>query len=164
MTDSLRWSEDDLAKYLTKFRKPVLSQPPPVQAPSSNGSSMRPRKYRNRKELVTFLGQEIVAGHVRLCHEFDSEKEAAHYRALCLRRHAGDIADLRLQEPFPLIVKALDGSGVIVGEWYADFTYNDLAEKRHVVADVKSEGTKTAVYELKKKIIEACHGFRIEEV
>lgn len=118
-------------------------------------------KYGNKSVLVD-LGPkgEVVGGHLQLVHTFDSQREADYFAQLKLRRFAGEITDLRLQEPYALIVQRPDGQPQIVGEWIADFDYRD-ATGRHVV---DAKGVKTDVYSLKKKIIETCHAIRIEEV
>lgn len=122
-------------------------------------------KFGNKTVLVTFgPSGELVSGHVRLQHRFDSGKEAAHYQQLVLRRQAKEIANLVLQEPLPLLVRKPSGEPEIVGEWYADFVYDDLTDGRRHYIDVKSDGTRgIETYRLKKKIIEACHAIAIEE-
>lgn len=153
------WDQKDL-DALQKRREQGKSAPGATIAASIGKRA----KYGNKTVLVAFgTSGEVVSGHVRLEHWFDSGKEAAHYHDLALRRHAGEITRLTLQEPLPLLVWTSSGP-VIVGEWYADFVYDDLIDgKRHYV-DVKSEGTRgIETYRLKKKIVEACHGISIEE-
>ncbi len=102
----------------------------------------------------------MVNGHLRLIHTFQSQREANYYADLVLRRKAGEITDLRLQEPYALIVQRPNGQPRIVGEWLADFDYRD-ASGRHIV---DAKGVKTALYLLKKKIVEAAHDLTVEEV
>jgi len=160
----MAWTEDDFAKHQARLGKPVKVYPQTVKVVQAAPAGMRPRKYRNTPTLVTFETAEIVNGHLRLCHTFDSLKEADFYRQCDLRRKAGELENLRLQEPFALIVKCQDGSSAIVGEWLADAVYDDLVLKQRITADVKSDGTRTAVYGLKKKIVEACWGISISEM
>jgi len=157
------FTEDWLVQHQRRLQKRATGTLGPFPAPSRQLRSQRPRKYKNIPTLVTFRELEVVHGHHRMCHTFDSQKEADYYQALALRRQAGEITDLRLQEPFALIVRGLDGP-VVVGEWLADAVFYECPSGVRVVADVKSEGTRTAVYQLKKKIVEACWGISILEV
>lgn len=120
-------------------------------------------KYRNKPVLVD-LGPsgETVNGHLRLVHTFQSQREADYFAELKLRRMGGEILGLRLQEPFALKVMSLDGLPVIVGEYLADYMFYTVPDGVRHVVDAK--GKKTDMYILKKKIVEACHAIRIEEV
>jgi hypothetical protein len=89
---------------------------------------------------------------------FDSKREATRYQELKLLQLAGSIKGLELQPEFPLLVK----TGKSVGKYRADFKYYDLARRVWVYED--SKGVRTAVYRLKKKIVEEVHGVTIEEV
>jgi hypothetical protein len=92
---------------------------------------------------------------------FDSAKEANRHGMLCLMLKAGLIRDLVRQVPFELFAS----NGAHVGIWFADFVYFDLRTNARVVEDTKSPATrKIAVYRLKKKLVEACHGIEIREV
>jgi len=71
---------------------------------------------------------------------------------------AGEINQLELQPKFPLLVK----TGKAVGFYKADFRYFDLSKKEYVIED--SKGVRTAVYRLKKKIVEEVYGIKIVEV
>lgn len=70
---------------------------------------------------------------------------------------AGVIRDLELQPKFDLQM-----NGKHVAFYYADFRYWDIEKNREVVEDAK--GIKTKVYQLKKKLVLACCGIKIEEV
>ena len=150
------WTEDDLAA-LQKRREQGQKALGTTQIPKTKKRA----KYGNKAVLVD-LGPsgEIVNGHLRLVHTFQSQREADYFAELKLRRFAGEVSNLRLQEPFALIVQRPDGQPALVGEWLADFVYQDQAGN-HVV---DAKGVKTDVYSLKKKIIEACHALTIEEV
>ena len=94
----------------------------------------KPPKYRN---------QPTVIDGVR----FASKKEGERYRILSLLESQGRIDNLRLQPRFALMV-----NGIKIGHYVADFQY-DLSGKT-VIEDVKSPATRTAVYKIKKKILE----------
>lgn len=107
---------------------------------SAAGHARRP-KYRNIKTEVDGRA-------------FDSKKEARRYLALKEDQQAGRICGLRLQVGFRLKV-----AGITICFYRADFVY--VRQGRRVVEDVK--GLKTRVYEMKKKLMKACHGIEIEE-
>jgi hypothetical protein len=91
---------------------------------------------------------------------FASAREAARYRDLCLMQAAGEIADLTLQPTWVLVV-----NGLRVGRYSADFAYTDRRTGQLVVEDVKGgEATKTQAYQLRKKLLLACHGLQVTEV
>lgn len=100
-------------------------------------------KYHNRKTILD---------NVR----FDSAREARRYQELCLLERAGAISNLELQPRFDLIV-----SGKKIGFYKADFRYTSADGLQHV-EDAK--GVRTAVYRLKKRIVEALYHIIIEEV
>lgn len=89
-------------------------------------------------------------------HRFASKKEAGRYAELRLLQQAGVIADLVLQPRFDLVV-----NGQKICRYFADFRYTDGGVD--VVEDVKSQGTKTPVYRLKRKLMKACHGIEVRE-
>jgi hypothetical protein len=112
--------------------------------------STRYRKYGNTKTEVDGI-------------KFDSKKEANRWSELKLLAMAGKIRNLKRQVPIRCEV-----NGVLVCKYIADFTYDEecnagfMAYWGFVVEDAK--GFKTEVYKLKKKLVEACHGFEIREV
>lgn len=85
---------------------------------------------------------------------FASKREAQRFDELRLLEKAGAISDLQCQVAYKV---AINGRHCFT--YYADFRYFDGQE--HRVEDVK--GYKTAMYRLKKKVIEAYHGITIEE-
>lgn len=95
-------------------------------------------------------------------HRFDSKREGARYRELKLMEKAGMIRNLRLQVPFPLMVNQ-----ELVCKYVADFTYDEEIEWaagkswQPIVEDVK--GMKTAIYQIKKKLLRAIYGTTIRE-
>jgi hypothetical protein len=88
---------------------------------------------------------------------FDSLDEAAHYGELKIEEKAGLITDLHVHKPFRLVV-----NGVHVCDYVSDFTYR--RDGKLVVEDVKSPGTITYAYRIKKKLMLAVHGIVIQEV
>lgn len=103
-------------------------------------------KYGNRKVVVDGI-------------TFDSAKEGRRYADLKLLERAGEIRDLKLQSPFPLMV-----NGVLVCTYVADFTYRraDPFLGETVVEDVK--GMRTDVYKIKRKLMKAVHNIDVAEV
>lgn len=111
----------------------------------------RRSKYRNVKV--------VIDGMV-----FDSKREGAEYQRLKALQHAGEIAELRCQVPFPLLapVEAHPGTSAVVSYYVADFTYTWRPSGAHVVADAK--GKRTAMYLLKRKWLELQSGIEIAEI
>ena len=85
---------------------------------------------------------------------FDSKREATRYRTLKLLQLAGKVRWFCLQPRFIL------PAGV---EYRADFIVA-WADGRVTVEDVKSAGTRTKTYRLKKRQVEALYRVKIEEV
>ncbi len=88
---------------------------------------------------------------------FDSLDEATRYGELKIEERAGLITDLQVHKPFRLVV-----NGVHVCDYESDFTYR--RDGILVVEDVKSPGTITYAYRIKKKLMLAIHGIVIQEV
>lgn len=86
---------------------------------------------------------------------FDSQKEKQRYVQLKLMLKAGKISDLELQPRYDI-----DVNGQRICFYKADFRY--VENGKTIVEDVK--GMKTAVYNLKKKLVKACHNIDIVEV
>jgi len=86
---------------------------------------------------------------------FHSKRESERYSELKLLQRAGEIYDLTIQPKFPIVV---NGKKICV--YIADFSY--IEDRRVIVEDVK--GAKTALYSIKKKLVEALYDFVITEV
>lgn len=99
-------------------------------------SSTKQNKFRARKVRIDDI-------------TFDSIKESERYKQLRLLLVAGQITDLEVHPRIPLIVNEKK-----IGYYVGDFRYLDHSGKV-IIEDVKSPVTKTAVYRLKKKILEA---------
>lgn len=109
----------------------------------NGGKRPKPSKYRAVKTQIDG-------------HRFDSKKEAQVYEVLRQREEAGDISGLTLQPLIPVHI-----NGELVCNYKADFAYFD---KKRVLHVVDAKGMHTPVYRLKKKMVEADTGLRIEEV
>ena len=95
---------------------------------------------------------------------FASKAEAERYCELRLLLRAGEIENLEMQPKYPITL-----NGIKIATYIADFRYvsrkqGPQGQDGHVVVeDVK--GTKTPVYRLKKKLVEALYsGVKIEEI
>lgn len=87
---------------------------------------------------------------------FHSKAEANRYLELKLLEKTGEIANLLLQPKYPLVVNRKR-----VGTYIGDFYYHDCKSGAEVLEDVK--GVRTAVYQLKKKLVKALYGIDILE-
>ena len=138
------------------------------------GASEKASKYHNVKTEA----KGIV---------FDSKKEARRYEYLCMAQKLGVIRDLRLQVDFTLqeTYTTAEGLRIHAIRYRADFTYKlatvggnysdvllDREDMKYwqslwpgelVVEDVKSRGTRTGKYMMKKKMM-ADKGYIIREV
>lgn len=143
MNNHGRFTESDFAALLrqrglterngrvVRSGAPAPSPPPTTKAP----------KYRNTP----------VDG-------FQSTKERDHSLLLEAQERAGQIAELRRQVKFALVV-----NGIHICDYTADFVWKEGAAL--VVADTKSVMTrKLPVYRLKYKLMQACHGVQIREL
>jgi hypothetical protein len=88
---------------------------------------------------------------------FDSKREHQRFHLLRMREKAGEIRNLERSPRFDMIV-----NGIKCGFYKADFAY--FENNKRIIEDVKSEPTRTPVYRLKKRIVEALYGVQIVEV
>jgi hypothetical protein len=86
---------------------------------------------------------------------FDSKAEAERYKVLKAWEAASIISQLELQPQYPCVI-----NGKKCFLYKADFMYT--RDGQQVIEDVK--GYRTAVYILKKKVIEALYNIEIVEV
>lgn len=120
-------------------------------------------KYRN-----TPTERQGKAGLIR----FASKKEAGRYDALLLLEQAGEIRSLKLQPEYTLqaAYTTPEGERVRAIRYLADFSYwrrvKDGPDTRWelVVEDVKSRGTRTPAYLLKRKLLLEKHEISVTEV
>lgn len=92
---------------------------------------------------------------------FDSGAEARRYTHLKIMEDRGLIRGLELQPTFPILV-----NGKKCGVYKSDFRYWPVGPgAQQVIEDVKGgKATRTAVYRLKKKLVEAIYGITITEI
>lgn len=86
-------------------------------------------------------------------YSFDSKKEAKRYGELKMLERAGKIDGLKIHPAFPLKTTA----GRIIGHAEFDFEYFDIEMPKvrtHVIEDVKTEPTNTALSAWKRKHFE----------
>jgi len=109
-------------------------------------------KYHNQKTKVNGI-------------VFDSWKEAGRYQELLLLLQTGKISGLKLQETFVLQngYTTPKGQRIRAITYRADFTYTD-GKGQKVVEDVKSAGTRTREYAIKRKLMQERFGVTIQEV
>jgi hypothetical protein len=88
---------------------------------------------------------------------FDSMAEARRYELLKMLERSGQITDLVLQPEFVILhpYTRCDGKRIRGIKYKADFSYYDTFEKKRVIEDVK--GMETAVFKLKRKLVEYQH-------
>lgn len=129
-----RWTEDQIARQVLK----VANQ----NARAAMG--VTPNKFRNQKTTV----DNIV---------FHSKKEAARYHELKLLQKAGAIQGLELQPRFELCI-----NGVTLGEYVADFAYEENDTGERIVEDVKSEPTQTPLWRWKVKHLSVQYGITVK--
>jgi hypothetical protein len=89
---------------------------------------------------------------------FHSKAEAERYEDLMTMQRAGVIRDLELQPKFRVVI-----NDVWICNYSADFAYFDAEREERVVEDVKG-GQSTAVFRLKKRLVEAMFSVEIREV
>ena len=109
--------------------------------------------------------------------KFDSRKEAQYYIYLRELERKGQITDLRLQVKFEIIPAVYEDAVIHLKtkdktvrklaqsatHYIADFVF--VQDGKEVVVDVKSEATRRKdAYVLKKKMMRAYLGIKIEEV
>ncbi len=107
-------------------------------------NQVKPPKYHNRKTFYQGIW-------------FHSQKEENRYRELQLLEQAGEISQIELQPRYDIVVE-----GCKICFYKADFRYEVIATGECVVEDVK--GVRTAVYQLKKKLVKALYGIEIIEI
>ncbi len=101
--------------------------------------------------------------------KFASKKEANRFDELLIQQKQGLIRDLKLQPSFTLQESYVttDGKRVRAIRYVADFSYMRLIgvnEWEYVVEDVKCKATKTAIYGVKRKLMQQVYGIDIQEV
>ncbi|BDI33456.1 hypothetical protein CCAX7_55070 [Capsulimonas corticalis] len=148
----------DIDKYGTKAAEQIRAQMgvAAIPLPASKSGSARTdptgaqtdvdKKPKYRNEPVEIDG-----------YTFASKREGNRYRLLKAMQIAGSISGLEMQVPY----RFFEGERLIF-EYIADFRYTWIESGQKRVEDAK--GIRTAVFMLKKRLIEARHGITIEEV
>ena len=149
--------------------------PPALRAtsPCAGEALGAANKYKNKPGVrVLANGKEF---------KFDSQKEMRRFDELMILLKAGRIKDLKLQPEFTLREAYTDPEGWHIRplKYRADFSYFEKMTPlrggqgsdrptdeiwRPVVEDVKSQATKTRVYEMKKQMMLEKFQIRIREI
>ncbi len=102
---------------------------------------------------------------------FASGDEARRYVYLLALEDAGEIIDLRPHPSFELFGVYLDADGEIhitkIGKFTPDFQYTVAVGPNRgevITEDVKSPSTVTEAYQMRKKLLWACHRISVTEV
>jgi hypothetical protein len=119
------------------------------------GGSCTAGRRRRRSGWVRMTKYRAIPSEVEGI-RFASRMEARRYRELRLMEAAGEIKDLELQKRWPLVV-----NGKKVCTYVSDFEYTETMTGRRITEDVK--GARTAVYKLKRALMQAVHGITIRE-
>ena len=135
-----------------------------------------------QKQVLEKLGQQTQAGERKYHNEpvmvngihFDSKKEANRFMVLMSMQSRGLIRGLKLQAQYTLQESYITDTGERVRaiRYVADFAYERATEPDctgtvhwlPVVEDVKSRATRTAKYEMKKKLMRERRGLTSTEV
>lgn len=125
------------AADIARISRRHQAEPLPIENPRA-----RKYKYGNTPTLMDGI-------------RLDSKLEAKRYQELKLLLVTGQIQDLKVHEPIYLHV-----NGIRIGYYEADFLY--LENGARVCEDCK--GTKTPLYQWKKKHVRAEHGIDIREI
>lgn len=95
---------------------------------------------------------------------FASKAESRRYGELKLLEKAGEIRQLRLQVPLGLHASASGGSPLPIGQYVADFMYEERQGQDWCLRIEDVKGVRTPLYRWKKKHVEAQYGITIREV
>ncbi len=119
--------------------------------PAANVKRAVAKKARRNK----FNAIKTMIGELR----FDSKKEAQCWTFLMARLRAGEIENLERQVKYTLFAFSEAGA-VKVCTYIADFRYRDKKTGATVVSDAK--GVKTALFNLKAKMMKVNYGIEVE--
>lgn len=159
----------DISQLPLKYQKQALKKYEEQQVQQRSTTVEEVRAARGNNQKYHNYPTERVSADETVIH-FDSKKEAQRYDRLILRLQEGQIRDLRLQVDFTLQEAYTDHNGhrVRAIRYKADFTYLEWDKETHawqqIVEDVKSRGTRTREYIMKKKMMKDRLGINIIEV
>ena len=169
-------AREQVARKMLRENKEKTTPPSgrrPDTSPCTGEALGAANKYRNKPGVrVLANGKEF---------KFDSQKEARRFDELLLMRRVGKIKDLKIQPEFTLREAYTDPEGFHIRplKYRADFSYLEKLTLlrggqgsdrptdeswRPVVEDVKSQATKTRVYEMKKQMMLEKFQIRVREV
>lgn len=143
-----RYTPDDIARLGPAAQQQIANTRFGVEEQQRQQDALselrgRRSKYGNRKSYIDGIW-------------WDSDAEYRRWCELRLMQRAGRISCLIRQPEYRLLIAGID-----CGVYRADFSYDDV-DGNHHVEDVK--GVRTAVFKLKKRIVEALYNFKVEEV
>lgn len=95
---------------------------------------------------------------------FDSRAELHRYEELKLLERGGAISGLVVHPRFVLQYPGTDGEIHDIATYEGDFYYVDHELGVGVLEDVKTDATRTQLYRIKKRLVEAQFGIKIVEV
>lgn len=128
------------------------------ESPVIERSEKPKNKYRAKKiTLALSDGTE---------HTFDSKHEAEVYKELSLLEQAGEISELKIQQPYELIGKQKLSTGKTERAiaYIADFTYMKDGKLHVVDAKGYKKSTAYSVFSIKRKLMKYVHDIEVEEV
>ena len=117
-------------------------------------------KQLGLQQKSKYKNEPVYRGKIR----FASKKEARRYDELMLLLRAGKIEKLKLQPQFVLqeAYTTPEGERIRAITYLADFSYERGGKL--VVEDVKSRGTATDKYRIKRKLLQERYGITVVEV
>ena len=111
-------------------------------------------KILKRKGKAKFRNVRVEYDGIK----FDSKRECAHYQELKLLEAAGEISQLRVHpRDFTITI-----NNQRICRYEPDFIFYDELQGRFRIQDVK--GVVTALFKLKKKLVEATYDIEVEIV
>ena len=122
---------------------------------NSNNTAPKPKTVAQKDN-----GPPNKHGAKKVVHDgitFDSILEGKRYLILKSRVKSGEISELRIQEPYDIIINDQK-----VCCYFADFVYKRKGESVDVIEDVK--GRRLPMYMLKKKLLKAVYNLTIQEI
>lgn len=144
-----------------KNAQEILERASPKKPPKGEKmANPRSKRTEGRSKYGVRHDAEGVAARTIDGIKFDSKAEAVRYSELKLLQRVKAISGLTLQPKFPCRVM-----GELVCTYKADFQYvqhTPDGRSDKIIEDVK--GVKTAMYRLKKKLVEAIYKIQVIEV
>lgn len=173
----LTWSKKDLTALRKVGHPLVISKIPhtiigfDMAAPGGDESAIA-RRTGDRIDVITY--RELLTQAKRNVGKYrnqrikidgvtyDSKKEVKAMADLSWRQHLGEITDLKYHQRYRLEVR-----GVHVCDYEADFTFREhVPPVRFRVVDCKGykRGAAWVMFQIKRKLMLACHGIEVEVI